>query len=144
MQLPGIFVTILLIVSACAEAKEEAVAEGGHFEQAGMKLFGIENKVGLMKLNGDQDVEMATPGHYEIFFWGVQADTGSSYRLTGRHPESGEVRTLYEWPLQHFEGKGDAVSGAKFAVEAPGEWLFTFYIDEEEFASFSIVMNEGG
>ncbi len=108
-----------------------------------MNLFGIENKVGLIKLNGDKDVEIATPGHYEIFFWGELAETGSSYRMTGKHPESGEIQTPYEWPLQHFQGKGDAVSGAKFAVETPGEWLFTFYLDEKEFVSFTIDMKSG-
>ncbi|QGQ99393.1 hypothetical protein EHS13_33295 [Paenibacillus psychroresistens] len=129
---------VLFIVTGCENDKEAinwVISQS--FKAGDLTLYGIKDKVGLIKMNGNEEKLFIanTGGLYYVYFWGNGKELKGKYKLLATNKETGEQIKLYEWPIEAIKDStgADASSGGKYSLPQSGLWKLDFYIADEFF-----------
>ena len=129
------FFIVGLILSGCSEDVKADWKTSPTFTKDNMILHGLEEKLGIIKINGESDEPEFPVGDegrlYQVYF--LEKDfIGKNFKMTATHKDTGETVKLYEWAIENKQ------SEAKFGFDKKGIWKISVLVDEKPYTDFII------
>ncbi|MDM5233441.1 hypothetical protein [Lysinibacillus pakistanensis] len=129
------FFIMCLILSGCSEDIKTDWEKSPTFTKDNMILHGLEEKFGIIKVNGESDEPEFPVGDegrlYQVYF--LEKDfIGKNFKMTATHKDTGETVKLYEWAIENKQ------SEAKFGFDKKGLWKISVLVDEKPYTDFII------